>query len=252
MAQQIHPPMQLSSNTVLITGGASGIGLALAERFLKAGSQVIICGRRKDKLKDAKDKHPQLITRVCDLARVRHRLALAQWATAEFPQLNVLVNNAGIQRRLQLPVNEEWAYTRSELAINLEAPIQLASLFIPHLLKQQRPAIINVTSGLSFVPLVGAPVYSASKAALHSFTLSLRRQLAKTPIQVIEIAPPAVNTDLGGPGLHTFGVPLNEFADAAMKRLATDELEIAYGFAETASKASRAELNEMFERINSR
>lgn len=242
--------MQLSSNTVLITGGASGIGLAMAERFLQAGSKVIICGRRKEKLKEAKDRHPQLTVRVCDLARVRHRLALLQWATSEFPGLNVLVNNAGIQRRLRLPVDEEWAFTRAELAINLEAPIQLASLFIPHLLRQQRPAIINVTSGLSFVPLAAAPVYSASKAALHSFTLSLRHQLASTPIKVIEIAPPAVNTDLGGPGLHTFGVPLDEFADAAMKRLEAGELEIAYGFAELASKASREELNAMFERIN--
>lgn len=244
--------MQLSSNTVLITGGASGIGLALAERFLKAGSRVILAGRREDKLLEAKAKHPEFRVRVCDVGTPAERIALAQWASQEFPELNVLVNNAGIQRRIQFPLNEAWEQTRQELAINLEAPIHMASLFIPHLQRQQRPAIINVTSGLSFVPLATVPVYCATKAALHSFTLSLRHQLSKTPIQVIEIAPPAVNTDLGGPGLHTFGVPLDEFADAAMQRLATDEQEIAYGFAQKSSRASREELDAMFVQMNNR
>jgi uncharacterized oxidoreductase len=244
--------MQLSSNTILITGGATGIGLALAERFLKAGSQVILCGRREDKLLEAKAKHPQFMVHVCDVSSEAERLALTQWATKEFPRLNVLINNAGIQRRIQLPLREDWSATSQEIAINLEAPIHLASLLIPHLQQQQQPAIINVTSGLSFVPLARVPVYCATKAALHSFTLSLRHQLSKTPIQVIEIVPPAVNTDLGGPGLHNFGVPLNEFADAAMKRLATAELEIAYGFAQKSSRASREELDGMFTEMNNR
>jgi uncharacterized oxidoreductase len=244
--------MQLSSNTVLITGGATGIGLALAERFLKAGNQVILCGRREDKLREAKAKHPEFMIRVCDVGSEADRTALSQWAMKEFPYLNVLLNNAGIQRRIQFPAAEDWNITRQEIAINLEAPVHLASLFIPHLLKQARPAIINVTSGLSFVPLANVPIYCATKAALHSFTMSLRHQLAKTAIQVIEVAPPAVNTDLGGPGLHTFGVPLDEFADAAMKRLATDELEIAYGFAQKSSRASREELDAMFVQMNNR
>jgi uncharacterized oxidoreductase len=244
--------MQLSSNTVLITGGATGIGLALAERFLKAGSQVIICGRREGKLREAKAKHPEFTTLVCDVGAAADRIALSQWATSEFPGLNVLINNAGIQRRFQFPDSEDWNAARQELAINLEAPIHLSSLFLPHLEKQQRPAIINVTSGLSFVPLARMPVYCATKAALHSFTVSLRYQLAKSPVKVIELAPPAVNTDLGGPGLHDFGVPLNEFADEAFARLATDELEIACGFAQKAFRASREELEAMFTRINSR
>jgi uncharacterized oxidoreductase len=164
--------------------------------------------------------------------------------------LNVLVNNAGIQRRVQLAASEDWEQTRSEIAINFEAPIHLSRLFIPHLLTRKRPAIINVTSGLSFVPLANVPVYSATKAAFHSFTLSLRHQLSETPVQVIEIAPPAVDTDLGGVGLHTFGAPLDEFADAVFRRLATGELEIAYGSAEKASRASREELDEIFEALN--
>ncbi len=248
--------MDPSSNTILITGGASGIGLALAVRFLRAGSQVIVCGRREDKLREAQTVNPGLQIRVCDVANPADRVTLLEWATREFPALNVLVNNAGIQRRIQLAAgmqpknNDDWVQTQQEIAINLEAPIHLSALFIPHLLRQPRPAIMNVTSGLAFAPLVAAPVYSATKAALRSFTLSLRHQLAKTPIEVVEVIPPAVNTDLGGPGLHDFGAPLNEFADAVFARLKNDDLEIAYGYAAMASRASREELDAAFERMN--
>jgi uncharacterized oxidoreductase len=242
--------MDLTSNTVLITGGASGIGFALAERFLAAGSEVILCGRREEKLREAQEQHPEMRTRVCDVAGAADRVSLFNWATGEFPRLNVLVNNAGIQRRFQLAQPEDWERTHEEIAINLEAPVHLSALFIPHLLQQERPAIVNVTSGLSFVPMASAPVYSATKAALHSFTLSLRHQLAATPIQVIEIIPPAVNTDLGGAGLHTFGVPVDELADAVTAGLQKGELEVAYGFAQQSSRASRAELDEIFKRMN--
>jgi uncharacterized oxidoreductase len=242
--------MKLTDNTILVTGGASGIGYAFAERFLAAGSEVIICGRREDKLQEAKVKHPQFHTRVCDVGDEAERVALFDWATSEFPRLNVLVNNAGIQRRVNLTESEDWQRTRSEIAINLDAPVHLSRLFIPHLLKQERPAIINVTSGLAFVPLAGVPVYCATKAALHSFTLSLREQLSATPVSVIEVAPPAVDTDLGGVGLHTFGVPLDEFADAVFRRLPQGELEIAYGTAEKASRASREELDQIFKFMN--
>jgi uncharacterized oxidoreductase len=243
--------MNPANNTVLVTGGASGIGLALAQRFLKAGSQVIICGRRVETLREAATASPGLITRVCDVGSETGRVALAEWIVREHPALNVLVNNAGIQRRaIDLGNAEPWADTHTEIAINLEAPIHLTGLLTPHLRKQPNPAIINVTSGLSFAPIAYMPVYCATKAGLHSLTLSLRHQLASSGVTVIEIIPPAVNTDLGGPGLHTFGVPLDEFADAAMQRLAAGELEIAYGFAEQASKASRSELNAIFERMN--
>ena len=247
--------MRLDQNTILITGGGSGIGLALAERFLRAGSNVIICGRRAHKLEEARAAHPELHTRVCDLADPSARAALFEWATREFPSINVLINNAGVQRRdfnVVQPQPEPWQRTHEELAINLEAPIQLTELFVPHLQRQAQPVIINVTSGLAFVPIAAMPLYCATKAALRSFTLSLRRQLAPAGIKVIEIIPPAVNTDLGGPGLHTFGAPLNEFADDVFARLGQGEMEIAYGFAQQSSRASRAELDQMFERMNQR
>ncbi len=242
--------MNLSSNTVLVTGGASGIGLALAERFLRAGSRVVVCGRREEKLREVQTQHPEIVTRVCDVAEESERVALFEWAVAEFPALNVLVNNAGVQNRISLGDGEAWEDARREIAINFEAPVHLSMLFARHLAGVECPAIINVTSGLAFSPLARVPVYCATKAALRSFTLSLRRQLSATSIKVVEIIPPAVNTDLGGPGLHTFGVPLDEFADSVFERLAGGELEIAYGTAETASRASREQLDAIFERMN--
>jgi uncharacterized oxidoreductase len=243
--------MDLAGHTVLVTGGASGIGSAIAARFLAAGSEVIICGRRKDKLHEAQSKHPKLRTHVCDVEHPSGRVALCEWAVREFPKLDVLVNNAGIQQRPTLADEPEWEHVHREIAINFDAPVHLTILFIPHLRKQERPAIINVTSGLAFLPRAEVPVYCATKAAMHSFTQSLRFQLRETPIKVVEIVPPAVDTDLGGPGLHTWGVPLDEFADAAFAKLETDDdREIAYQFSAQASRASRQELDEMFVRMN--
>jgi uncharacterized oxidoreductase len=242
--------MNLHGNTVLVTGGASGIGLALARRFLDAGNVVIICGGREDKLREAKGIDGRFRTIACDLAQEPERLRLSDWATVNFPALNVLVNNAGIQRRLRLAEQEDWTQTRQELAINLEAPIHLTRLLLPHLTTHARGAVINVTSGLAFAPLARTPIYSATKAALHSFTLSLRHQLRGSAISVIEIVPPAVDTDLGGPGLHTFGVNVDEFADGVFGRLSGNEPEIGYGFAEQARSSSRADLDQMFARIN--
>ncbi|HEX8424678.1 SDR family oxidoreductase [Hymenobacter sp.] len=245
--------MNLAANTVLITGGASGIGFALAERFVKAGSTVIICGRRADKLQEAQRKLPGLITRVCDIAVAAERVALLAWVRTEVPTVNVLVNNAGIQNRIQLATDtESWESRSQEITINIEAPIHLAMLFVNQLREQPDPAIINVTSGLAFAPAAFVPIYSATKAALHSFTLSLRHQLKDTHIRVLEIVPPAVNTDLGGPGLHDFGVPVDAFADSVVERLAAGEMEVGYGSSEKSRLASRAELDAAFEQMNNR
>ena len=242
--------MNLSGNTILITGGATGIGFSFAERFLEAGNEVIICGRREDRLLEVRDRYPKIHTRVCDVAEESERVKLFEWTTENFPAINVLVNNAGIQRRVTLHESEDWQDTRSEIAINFSAPVHLSRLFIQHFLKQANPAILNVTSGLSFTPLPNVPVYCATKAALHSFTISLRYQLEKTLIEVIEIIPPAVDTDLGGVGLHTFGVNREEFADAVFEGLKNGEQEIAFGTALTSSHASREELDEISRRMN--
>ncbi|MDB4943934.1 MAG: short-chain dehydrogenase/reductase [Labilithrix sp.] len=242
--------MQITGNTVLVTGGTSGIGLALAERFLAAGNEVVVCGRREALLADLKRRLPQIHTVVSDTGRAADREALFAEVTERFPALNVVINNAGIQRKVALTEGEPWAETASEIAINLEGPIHLAMLFAPHLAKQERPVIANVTSGLAFAPIAAMPVYCATKAALHSFTLSLRHQLAKSGVEVVEIIPPAVRTNLGGS--HDFGTPLDEYADSVMAQLAEGRPETTHGFSAKGSQASRAELDEIFRTMNAR
>lgn len=242
--------MDPTNRTVLITGGASGIGLALAERFVAAGSQVLVCGRRPAKLQELKARLPEIHTFVCDIEKEGERQALLETVTAAFPNLDVLVNNAGIQQRVQLTSQASWPDLQQEIKINFEAPVHLCTLFIPHLLRKAKATIINVTSGLSFAPLASVPIYSATKAALHSFTLSLRYQLSATSIDVVELIPPAVKTDLGGPGLHSFGVDLDAFADWAFKQLREGEIEVTYGSSEVSSQASRTELQVIFNQMN--
>ena len=242
--------MNISGNTILVTGGGSGIGKALATRFLDRGNEVIVCGRRYDVLEKLRSVHPRIRTIEADLASPASRQAMYETVINDFPSVNVLVNNAGIQRLVDLGQVEDWDATRSEIAINLEAPIHLSKLFQQHFAKLESAAIVNVTSGLSFVPLANVPVYCATKAALHSFTLSLRWQLRDTPTEVLEIIPPAVDTDLQAPGLHTFGVNVEEFAHHVFAELAKGEKEIAYGTALTSSQASRSELDGIYERMN--
>lgn len=141
----------------------------------------------------------------------------------------MLVNNAGIQRRVPpADLAADWDGCRQELAINLEEPLHLSALLVLHLRQQPGVAILNVTLGLAFTPFALMPVYCATKAARHSLTLSLRQQLLPTGVQVIEVIWPAVNTDLGGPGLHTTGVPVETFADAVLARVAAGELAVGY------------------------
>jgi len=241
--------MNLSNHVVLITGGASGIGLALAERLFKAGSEVILVGRDAAKLAAAKAKNPRFHTRACDVTKPAERIALRDWAIAEFPKLDVLINNAGVMRMVKLGDEPEaWDTSRQELLTNLEAPIHLAALFAPHLGKQASGTLVNVTSGLAFVPMAAFPIYCATKAALHSFTLSLQHQLPA--LKVVELAPPHVNTDRFMAGANGAGMPLDVFADAAVEGLAKDLKLITYGFSQNASAASAAERDELFKVLN--
>jgi uncharacterized oxidoreductase len=243
--------MKLTGNTIFISGGGSGIGLAFAKRFLERGNTVVICGRRAEILAQVKEQFPEIHTHVCDLAEPSAREKMAAWLKSEFPALNVLVNNAGIQRSIDLTQEGDFSRVHTEIAINLEAPIHLSRLLYDQLAGQRDAAVVNVTSGLSFMPLANVPVYCATKAALHSFTLSLRRQLADTSIEVVEVIPPAVDTDLQAPGLHTFGVNVDEFADDVFLGLERGQLEAAYGTALQASRASREQLDAIFDRMNS-
>jgi len=245
--------MQMTGNTILVTGGGTGIGLAIARRFVARGNRVIVSGRRAEALAAAKAATPEFETLPGDVSTEAGRVALADEARARFPQLNVLVNNAGIQNRpAPLLQPQDWAAHRLELATNLDAPLHLTMLLLPHLARAPFGAVVNVTSGLAFAPYAIMPTYCLTKAALHSFTLSLRHQLQETPLDVVEIVPPAVNTDLGGPGLHTFGVNVDAFADSVFARLDKGETEVGYETSEVRRLASRQELDAYFAQMNAR
>ncbi len=250
--------MEISGNTILVTGGSTGIGYALAESFLATGNEVIICARREERLLEAQKKHPELKIKVCDVAEEADRKSLVEWITNKFPKLNILVNNAGIQRDVDFTKGiDEFLAGENEIKINLEAPIILSGMLIPHLAGKKEAAIVNVSSGLGFIPAARMPVYSATKAALHAYSMALRHQLSKIGIKVFEVVPPAVDTELNPEGRasrgnYKAGLTSEEFVAAVMKGLKGDVLEIGYGMTEGAIKASRAELDESFKRMNSR
>jgi uncharacterized oxidoreductase len=248
--------MKIQGNTVLITGGATGIGFALAESFVHAGNTVIICGRRKDKLKEAKKKLPQIYSRACDLSKEEERESLFDWAKENFKDLNILINNAGIQTMIDLKKGApKPAKGQNEIETNLMAPISLSAYFIPLLLKRKEAAIMNVSSGLAFVPIAAMPVYCATKAAIHSFTVSLRYQLKGTSIKVFELVPPAVDTELGKGTAEEAepeyrGLPPAEIARAALSAMANDEYEIFVGEAKDLAMGARTNPERAFQNIN--
>ena len=189
--------MKTNGNTVLITGGATGIGFALAEAFVNEGNKVLICGRRKAKLEEAQQKLPQMHVRQCDLAKQTDRESLLNWVKDQYEGLNILVNNAGVQKAIDLRRGAADLLQREdEVQVNFVAPVHLSACFAPLLMNKKEAAIINVSSALAFVPIAAMPVYCATKAAVHSFSVSLRHQLKGTSVKVFEIVPPAVDTDL--------------------------------------------------------
>jgi len=239
--------MQLANNKILITGGASGIGLGLTERFIQENNTVIICGRRETVLKKVSEKFPQVITKVCNLSIVKERVELFDWLSANHSDLNVLVNNAGIQQWMTISDPDFYQKAKDEIIINVEAPLHLTTLFIN---LKSLTTVINVASGLSFVPLTKVPVYSATKAFIHSFTLSLQYLLRSKNIEVIEIIPPALNTDLGGKGIHDSAPPVSEFIESVFEQLREGKTQVSWGFSEAMTKANPAELKNAFNRMN--
>lgn len=239
--------MKLANNKILITGGASGIGLGLTERFIRENNTVIICSRREAVLKEVADKFPSVITKVCDLSVEAERIALFNWVSENHSDLNVLVNNAGIQQWINLSDNDFYQRAKNEITTNIEAPLHLTSLFTG---LKSLDTMMNVTSGLAFAPLTKVPVYCATKAFFHSFTLSLRHLLQSKNIEVIEIIPPALNTDLGGKGLHDTAPPVSDFINAIFEQLKEGKTELSFGFSEAMTKAGPDDLKNVFNRMN--
>jgi uncharacterized oxidoreductase len=245
--------MNIKGNTVLITGGATGIGFALAEAFLKAGNTVLICGRRQNKLDAARNKLRGVHTFTGDVTRKADRQALFRWTEENFPSLNILINNAGVQGMADLKKGLQGLPQEvNEIGTNLVAPIQLGAQYMPSFLKKDTAAIMNVTSGLGFVPIAAMPIYCATKAALHSFTVSLRHQMKNTSIKVFEIIPPMVATELGGTEFSTArGMQPAVLAEEALKAIAEDRFEIPIGEAAGLINGSKTDFDKTFQRLNS-
>jgi uncharacterized oxidoreductase len=246
--------MKIRDNTVLITGGATGIGLALAETFIEAGNEVIVCGRRENRLKEAQQKLPPLHVQTCDISKEPNRKALFNWVKDNFPGINILVNNAGVQKMMDFKKGTRDLFGgENEIETNLAAPISLSAHFIPLFLKREEAAIISVSSGLGFVPIAAMPVYCATKAALHSFCISLRYQLKDTSIKVFEIIPPMVNTELDGGTVEEEeerGMSPEELARDAIRALEKDEYEIPIGEAQSLVNAGKREWENIFLNMN--
>ena len=218
--------MKLSGNTIFITGGGSGIGRGLAEALHKQGNQVIISGRRKSHLDATTQANPGMVAVELDVTSPASIAAVAKQLTSDFPKLNVLINNAGIMQidDATAPIDESLLV--STVTTNLLGPIRVTGAFIEHLKKQSDATIINVSSVLGFVPLAISAVYSSTKAAIHSYSESLRWRLKGTSVKVLEIAPPWVQTDLLNSNDEPRAMPLAPFIAETMEVLGTDANEV--------------------------
>lgn len=227
--------MNISNNTILITGGTTGIGFELAKQLIGYNNTVLITGRDRTKLERASKELPAVQGFQSDVTDPKAIANLFERIKKDFPQLNILINNAGIMRTLNLhESNRSLEDMTLEIETNLNGPMRMIKQFLPHLKTKPSAAIMNVTSGLAFVPLPSSPVYCATKAGLHSFTLSLRVQLKNTKVKVFELAPPATQTEL----LVDFSsedmkgvaiMKVEDLASAAVKGLKNNLLEIRPG-----------------------
>jgi uncharacterized oxidoreductase len=209
--------MQISGNTILVTGGNSGIGRRLAEEFAYRGNRVIVTGRKQETIDEVVAGSENIVAGyrldVSDAGAIRD---FAMQVTAEHPELNVLINNAGIMVAEDVTA-QDHAIVDATVATNLLGPIRLISALLPHLLARDAATVMTVSSGLAFVPLAATPTYSATKAAIHSYSLSLRHQLKDTDVEVIEIAPPGVQTELmPGHATNPQMMPLEDYIAETM------------------------------------
>jgi len=244
--------MKITGNTILITGGGSGIGRGLAEAFHATGNKVIIAGRRERLLKETVSVNSGMKYMVFDQDSPDGARNLATELQERFPQLNVLINNAGIQRVEDL-ASGEIADAEATINTNVLGPIRLIAALIRQLMSQPHGAILNVSSALAMLPAAMMPTYCASKAAIHSYTQSLRYQLRNTSVQVLEIVPPWVQTELQGErGMNPKAMPLNEYISETMAILenSPNETEIVVERAKSMRFAERGDYDALFNRYN--
>jgi uncharacterized oxidoreductase len=218
--------MKLNGNTIFITGGGSGIGRGIAESLHKLGNKVIISGRRKSVLDEVKKANPGIESLELDIEDASSIASVSQTLIERYPDLNVLFNNAGIMQVDDAAGAIDENLLNSTITTNLLGPIRLTSALIEHLKKQKEAAVLYNTSVLAFTPFALTAVYSATKAALHSYVLSQRYKLSSTSVRVVEIAPPWVQTDLLNSKEEPRAMPLQEFIDETIQVLGTDADEV--------------------------
>ena len=218
--------MRLTGNTIFITGGGSGIGRGLAEALHRLGNQVIISGRRKGHLAQTTKANPGMKSVELNVEDPASIAAVTNTLIADYPKLNVLINNAGVMHIDDAASAVDETLLVSTITTNLMGPIRMTGALIDHFKKQDQAAVMNVSSALGFVPLAMAAVYSSTKAALHSYTLSLRYKLKGSSVAVLEIAPPWVQTDLLNSNKEPRAMPLAEFIEETLKVLKTDAEEL--------------------------
>ena len=237
--------MKLQHNTILVTGGTGGFGFEFASQLIALGNTVIITGRNQEKLQDVKSKLPEVHIIQSDVSKPDDIVNLYNRVTQEFPNLNILINNAGEMRKISLHHQHELTDVTREIEINLMGPIRMIQQFLPHLKKQENAAILNVTSGIALMAFPISPIYSASKSGLRSYTQALRVQLKNTNIKVMELVAPGSSTSLNDKFLHEDGFNVNSFmapekiVEAAIKGLQHDKDEVFPGFAKIARVLSR-------------
>ncbi|MGB9031823.1 MAG: SDR family oxidoreductase [Acidobacteriaceae bacterium] len=252
--------MQITGNTILITGGTSGIGRALAEALHKEGNQLIIAGRRKSLLDEITAAHPGMASAVLNVQNLDSLPAFAAEIARQFPSLNVLINNAGIQKYEDLnDPSPDFSIVEETIATNLLAPLRLTAALLPHFKKQPHATVMTVSSGLAFVPKASTPTYSATKAAIHAWSQSLRYQLRETNVEVVELIPPYVRTELQGQrqAADPNAMPLPDYIAEVMQILRTQpgakEILVQRVFPlRFAAEKGQAAYDEFFTTLNAR
>lgn len=244
--------MEISNSTIVITGGSSGIGLEMCKRFMDKGNIVITCSRSLDKLKTAQQQLPDLIVYQCDITDEKQCNHFVKWIQINYPKVNVLINNAAISSNINF-ANDDFVLEKlqDEMATNLIAPIRLIKLLYPALIKNNSAKIINVTTGLVYVPRVNYTFYNASKTALHSFTQVLREQLKKEKIQIIEVLFPAVDTPWHNGNPPKIAITVEKAVSEMLKAISQDKLEIRIAKVKLLYLLSRIAPKLAFKKVNS-
>lgn len=243
--------MKLTGNTILITGGSSGIGFELSKRLIEHGNQIIICGRSIEKLQRAKEQLPAIHTYQCDLSEEKQCAELAQWIMEEHPTMNVLVNNAAIVHKAKFTETETILdHAALEVDTNFMAPIRLIHHLYPQLKKNAPATIINITTGLVFVPRAAYPFYNATKAALHSFTRVLRKQTEDDKVAIREVMFPPVSTEMHQGNPPNIAIEPEKAVSDMLKGLETSRPEIRIGGANLLYWASRIAPGYAFNKVS--